>query len=197
VLDILAERGLAASFFVVGERLRDAAARRCAERAQAAGHWIGNHTMTHGAPLGGRPEAAVAEAEIAATQALLGTLAHPDRLFRPNGRGAIGPHLLSPAAAALLERDGYTIVTWNLVPRDWEAPERGWVERARAGMAAQDWSLLVLHEHYLAPMMDTLPAFLDAMAAEGVRFVQEFPPDCVMMRRGRAAPELRAIVTAN
>ncbi len=44
VLDILRRRGLAASFFVIGRKLQDPDARRCAARAQAEGHWIGNHT---------------------------------------------------------------------------------------------------------------------------------------------------------
>ena len=52
ILDILAERNLLATFFVVGDRLADPAAKRCAERAKDEGHWIGNHTMTHGEPLG-------------------------------------------------------------------------------------------------------------------------------------------------
>ncbi len=52
VLDVLAERGLKATFFVVGEQLR--AHRALAERAHAEGHWIGNHTLTHPRPLGER-----------------------------------------------------------------------------------------------------------------------------------------------
>ena len=49
VLAALAERDLRATFFVVGEKL--AAAREPAERAHAEGHWIGNHTWTHRAPI--------------------------------------------------------------------------------------------------------------------------------------------------
>ncbi len=41
----------------------------------------------------------MAEAEIDRAQALIGDLAHPDRLFRPQGGGgALGPHLLNRAA---------------------------------------------------------------------------------------------------
>ncbi|HEX2553036.1 MAG TPA: polysaccharide deacetylase family protein [Microvirga sp.] len=195
VLDILAERGLKATFFVVGERLRDPPARRAAERAKAEGHWIGNHTLTHGTPLGLREDPGHPQAEIGAAQALLGDLVHPERLFRPNGKGRLSPHLLSRAAADYLVRHRYTLVTWSNVPRDWEEPRVEWPERALTALAGRDWDLLVLHEHYLAPMMATLPAFLDRVVGEGVTIVQEFPEACVPLRQGVAAPGFAGLVT--
>ena len=50
VLDVLRRHGIKATFFVVGEKLRDR--RKFAERAQAEGHRIGNHTFNHQVPLG-------------------------------------------------------------------------------------------------------------------------------------------------
>lgn len=194
VLDILAERGLRATFFVVGDRLRDPLARRAAERARAEGHWIGNHTLTHGTPLGLRDDPGHAEAEIGATQALLGDLAHPERFFRPNGKGRLGPHLLSRAAADYLVRHRYTVVTWSNVPRDWEEPRAEWPERAHGALEGREWDLLVLHEHYLAPMMATLPAFLDRVLGEGVAIVQAFPEACVPLRQGVPAPGFEGLV---
>jgi hypothetical protein len=52
VLDVLARHAVKASFFVVGEKLRKPELRRQAERAHGAGHWIGNHSMTHAFPVG-------------------------------------------------------------------------------------------------------------------------------------------------
>ena len=52
VLDVLAERKLRATFFVVGTMLDRKGARALAERAVAEGHWVGNHSMTHTTPLG-------------------------------------------------------------------------------------------------------------------------------------------------
>jgi peptidoglycan/xylan/chitin deacetylase (PgdA/CDA1 family) len=102
ILAFLADRAIKATFFVVGERLRDPQARKLTERAKADGHWIGNHTLTHGRPLGvdgGRERVA---REIGEAQRLIGELAHPLKLFRPNGGGMLGPHLLSPEALSYL-----------------------------------------------------------------------------------------------
>ena len=67
--------------------------------AQSAGHWIGNHTLTHSVALGDRPEANYAREEIEEAQDLIGSCSRADKLFRPYGRdGLIGPHLLSEAA---------------------------------------------------------------------------------------------------
>ena len=52
VLEILRERGIKATFFVIGEKLGDPERRRLAARAHDEGHWIGNHTFTHTVPLG-------------------------------------------------------------------------------------------------------------------------------------------------
>jgi peptidoglycan/xylan/chitin deacetylase (PgdA/CDA1 family) len=119
VLDVLAGTGIAANFFVLGRKLAEPARRALARRAAAEGHWIGNHTYTHATPLGrlGGPD--VAADEIGRTEALIGDLAHPDRLFRPfGGGGELGPHLLSADIVEYLKAGGYTCVLWNVIPRD-------------------------------------------------------------------------------
>ena len=51
VLEVLARRRIPAMFFVIGEKLRDPKARALVQQARDAGHVIGNHTLTHGAPI--------------------------------------------------------------------------------------------------------------------------------------------------
>jgi peptidoglycan/xylan/chitin deacetylase (PgdA/CDA1 family) len=89
VLDLLAERGIRASFFVVGEQLRRPGARALAERAVTEGHRLGNHSLTHTTPLGVRDDPQDAEREIDAMQALLGELVPGERFFRPFGGGGV------------------------------------------------------------------------------------------------------------
>jgi hypothetical protein len=138
--------------------------------------------MSHSVLFGTTDDPAVPAAEITATQDLLGDLADDDKLFRPWGDGAISRDILSPAAVDLLTRDAYTCVLWNSVPRDWDDPV-GWVERARADIAAQDWTVLVLHD-IAGGAMDRLGGFLDSLLDDGVEIVQELPDACVPIRRG-------------
>lgn len=187
IVDLLAARGHKATFFVVGDRLADPAARRETERAHRQGHWIGNHTMTHSGPLGQRSDPGHAVAEIEGAQRMIGELAHEGRFFRPVGGGGIlGRHLLSAEAAEFLVANKYTMVIWNNVPRDWVAPKDQWVDRALAAMGSSEWTLLVLHDHCLGEMMPTLADFLDRVEGQGVEIVQEFPEWCVPIRKGRA-----------
>ncbi|MBR0650356.1 polysaccharide deacetylase family protein [Roseomonas terrae] len=183
VLDVLARRRVTATFFLVGAKLRDPAARACAERAKAEGHAIGNHTLTHGAPLGTR-SAAEAVAEIAETDALLGALQGPDRLFRPNGGGGrLGPHLLNRAAADHLIAHRHTVLLWNAVPRDFADPE-GWVATAH-GMLRDVRGTVVLVLHDLPNgAMRQLDRFLGEAEQAGAVFGAAPPDDCVPLRRG-------------
>jgi peptidoglycan/xylan/chitin deacetylase (PgdA/CDA1 family) len=180
VLDVLAERGVPATFFVVGDRLERG--RVLAERAVAEGHWLGNHGLTHTRPLG-RLDAAAGEREIDETQRRIGPLARPDRLFRPFATGgAIDDRLLSASAVAHLVAGGYTCVLWNSVPHDWDQPDQ-WVDRALADVEERNHTVVVVHDLDTGAMAH-LGTFLDRVTAEGAEIVQPFPDDCVPLRRG-------------
>lgn len=188
VLEVLARRGVPAWFFVVGSRLADARGRALVERARAEGHRIGNHTWSHAGPLGERNDPGHAEAEIGRTQAALGALADPDRLFRPvGGGGRLGRHLFSAEAIEHLTAGGYTVVTWTQVPGDWRDPE-GWQDRALAGCLAEQRPVLVLHD-ISVPAMRRLDGFLGRLADAGASFTQEFPGSVVLMRHGKPTPQ--------
>lgn len=197
VLDFLAEHAIQANFFVVGERLRTAEGRKLAERAHTEGHWIGNHTLTHGEPLGVDGSRERVEREIGETQRLLGDLAHPRKFFRPNGKGSLGPHLLSRAALDYLIEQRFTLVTWNNVPRDWEEPKTAWVGKALATLSERPWSLLVLHDEHIAGMMPTLIEFYRRITAMGVEIVQDFPASCVPIRQGEIVAPLDDLVASD
>jgi peptidoglycan-N-acetylglucosamine deacetylase len=195
VLEVLKSEGIAATFFVLGTKLADPARRKLAERAHAEGHWIGNHTMTHGTPLGRLQEPGAARREILEAQKLLGDLAHRDRLFRPfGGGGAIGPHLLNTEALEVLKEERMTCVLWNAIPRDFAEPDN-WVARALEQCGAQPWTLLVLHD-LPNGAMNHLKTFIQKAGERGAEFRQEFPPDCVPIERGHVIRELRPYVNA-
>ena len=188
VLDALAQRGIHATFFVIGQKLAEG--RAVAERAAAEGHWIGNHTWSHTAPLG---EGGDADQEIGLAQQAMGELSHPDRLFRPvGGGGRVGPHLLSSRAATVLQEGSFTCVLWTSIPRDWVDPE-GWVETALSQCAAADWSVVVLHDLPTGAMRH-LPRFLDAAAERGIAFRQNFPSSCTPIVRGAVVSPIESYV---
>ena len=193
VLEVLRRHELRATFFVLGKNLADPALYALAQRAHDEGHWIGNHTYSHGVPLGRQTDPDAPAREIGEAQRRIGILAHPKKFFRPNGGGGmLGPHLLSRAAADYLARGGYTCVLWNAIPRDWDDPE-GWVETALVQCRATTWALVVVHDLPTGAMQQ-LDRFITRARSEGAVFKQEFPPDCVAMTEGRPTPKFEAFV---
>jgi len=189
VLDVLARRGVPATFFLVARRLDDPAARAAATRARAEGHRIGNHTLTHSVCFGDDPDPAVAAREIGEAEARIGALAMPERLFRPYAAGGILDRRVFSAAARTWLRDGgYTCVLWNVVPRDWEDHD-GWPGRTLAALGTIDDAVVVVHD-VVAPAMRRLDAFLGQAADAGHTVVADFAPGCVPIRAGREVAAL-------
>lgn len=186
VLDCLRRHELKASFFVLGDKLRDR--RRYAERAHAEGHWIGNHTFNHIVPLGLSKCAGFAVDEIVRTEALIGDLTHERHFFRPCGGGQLGRALLNAEAFAHLKRERYTCVLWNAVPEDWAYPE-GWVGRALDLCFALDEALLVLHDLPTGAMRQ-LDRFIGLAQERGAVFRQDYPASCVPLAQGRGVGNL-------
>ena len=194
MLEVLERERILATFFVLGAKLADPARRKLAEQAHAAGHWIGNHTMTHGTPLGKLTEAGAARREILDTQKILGKLSHPDRLFRPfGGGGALGAHLLNQEAVGVLQQEKMTCVLWNAIPRDFENPD-GWTDLALEQCLAQPWTLLVLHDLPNGAMKH-LESFIKSLRDKGAFFRQAFPPECIPVRRGAIVGDIKPYLT--
>ena len=186
VLDVLCRHRVKSTFFVIGQKVAQHHA--LAERAHAEGHWIGNHTWSHSLPFG-LMAADAAISEFDRTQQAIGSLLHHHRFFRPYGQGGnLDNRLLSRAVLEHLARETATIVLWSALPRDWNDPD-GWVERALAQIAAQPWSLMVLHDLPTGAMRH-LDRFLGLVADRGGRVRQDFPPDCLPMIDGRLTQPL-------
>jgi peptidoglycan/xylan/chitin deacetylase (PgdA/CDA1 family) len=194
VLDMLAEREVLATFFVVGAQLRDPAAAALAQRAVAEGHRVGNHSLDHGAPLGTLDDPAEVVRQIDEARRLIDDLGlDPDdrRLFRPAGDGGIvDERLLGPHAIEHLSSLGATCVVWNAVPRDWE-DRAGWVDRALDQVGAigaagrpDDWAVLVVHDVELGAL-PRLPELLDRLEDAGAELTQDLPESCVLLQAGR------------
>jgi peptidoglycan/xylan/chitin deacetylase (PgdA/CDA1 family) len=192
VLDTLAQHGAHAVFFVVGRRIEDPALRDLAARAKAEGHLIGNHTYSHARQFGDMAAPADSIDEIDRTQALLGDLAGPERLFRPYGRGGTLDHrLLNRVAVDHLRAGKFTMALWTCVPRDWEDPD-GWPDRALAECAASPWPVVVLHDLPTGAMAH-LDQFLGALRDQGAELRTDFPADSTPMLRGRLIGDINML----
>jgi peptidoglycan-N-acetylglucosamine deacetylase len=184
VLDILAERSLRAIFFVVANRVDgDAAACALLTRMVRDCHRVGNHSLTHGRPLGelGKEETI---AEIATAHEILRGFTGENFLFRPWGtEGQLDRRCLNRSAVNYLVSGKYTCVLWNSVPRDWADPT-SWVDRALADVRAREHTVVVVHD-VPSGAMDGLPRFLDELDRGGVAVTAELPTECVPIVGGR------------
>jgi peptidoglycan-N-acetylglucosamine deacetylase len=111
LLDLLAHHNIRASFFLIGNYVRQ---RPHIVRAIAAsGHLIGNHSMTH--PWLAWQSATRIRHELAGCNTILeDTLGTPIRYFR-------APHgARRPAVFRIAHELGLTPVQWNILPGDWK-----------------------------------------------------------------------------
>lgn len=183
VLDILSQRHMSAIFFVVGANIRSRAGHRLVARAVREGHRIGNHSFSHGLPLG---ELSAAETihEISSTQKLLEDFTDINRYFRPWGtEGALERRCLNQTAVDYLIAGKHSCVLWNSIPRDWADPN-GWVSRALADTRNHQHTVVVLHD-LPTGALEHLPRFLDELKYSGLEVTTQLPDDCVPIVRGR------------
>jgi peptidoglycan/xylan/chitin deacetylase (PgdA/CDA1 family) len=173
LLEVLARHKVRATFFLIGDFVRREPA--LTREIAAAGHIIGNHTMTH--PFLPRYSPARIQSELAGCNAALeDTLGHKITLFRPPHGGR------SPAVFRAAASLGLQVVQWNLIVGDWSAVssavilsrlEDGIARHRRAGRGTN----VVLHDGGQAglgqPRLKTVEAvevLLDTLEA-GTEFV--------------------------
>lgn len=196
VLDLLAERSLPAIFFVVANQVDgNAAAVALLTRMVRDGHRVGNHSLTHGRPLG-ELDGHDSIVEIATAQVILGRFTGENFLFRPWGtEGQLDRRCLNRTAVEYLVSGKHTCVLWNSVPRDWADPV-GWVDRALADVRAHDHTVVVIHD-VASGAMDQLPRFLDELDRDGVAVTGELPNECVPIIDGRIVSPVDQLMPLN
>lgn len=174
LLEILARADVRATFFMIGRFVRE---RPDLVRAvAAAGHLVGNHTMTH--PwLASKPATLIREELRGCQEALEDTLGGPVRYFRAP-HGARRPAVLRAASELRL-----TPVQWNVSGQDWtNVGESGIVKAIEQGVShaarRERGANVLLHDgfdqHMGADRSDTLAAttqLLAQFAAQGKRLV--------------------------
>ena len=157
LLDGLRQRGVSATFFLIGSQM--AANRDLVARMAAEGHQVGNHTWSH-TRLQGAGKAAI-EAELSRTDELLtAILGEGDYWVRP-------PYgQLEAWERPLVD---VPLVQWNVDTRDWESRDADKVLSAILE-AVEPGSIILLHDIY-QPSVEAALAAVDALQAQGYWFV--------------------------
>ncbi|MGI8920726.1 MAG: polysaccharide deacetylase family protein [Solirubrobacteraceae bacterium] len=167
VLELLAEAGASATFFLVGEQVRRFPA--LAQEIAAAGHEVALHCDRHRNLLRVGPRATRVDLE-RALEAIADASGVAPRLYRP-------PYGVFNAAALIeARRRGWQPQLWTRWGRDWEARARPEQIVARLTEGVTEGDVLVLHDAdwYAAPeswrrTLGALPGVLEAIAAAGLR----------------------------
>ncbi len=167
VLEVLAARGVRATFFVVGEQVRRNPG--LAGEIAAAGHEVALHCDRHRNLLRLAPRQV--RADIARAQASIedATGGSPS-LYRP-------PYgVLNATALRLAREHGWRTLLWSQWGRDWEARATPESIAARVTEGASEGAVLLLHDadDYSATgswrrTVAALPRVLDALAERGLQ----------------------------
>jgi peptidoglycan-N-acetylglucosamine deacetylase len=175
ILDILKQKGVPATFFVIGvdasqypELLR---------REYAEGHEIGNHTYTH--PAWDDISKTQARWELNLTQRLIeSTLGVKTILFRPPYGIDHQPEYAEEVAQLPLAQDmGYLIIGQKVDPHDWQLvngkpnPAKEIVDQVL--QQASDGNIILFHDGGgdRTQTLAALPQVIDALRAKGYSFV--------------------------
>ena len=156
ILETLAEHGIKATFFMVGDNVRKHP--ELYEKVVAAGHRIGNHTFNH---IGGfRHSIHTYSANASKADELL----HTD-LFRP-------PHGWMWLGAYHLLRRKYTIVMWDLVTRDYSHLLNAFDVLRNVVLYARNGSIITFHDSLksIDKLRYALPASLRYLKEQGYEF---------------------------
>ncbi len=176
ILDVLKEKGVKATFFIVGTN--GEANPRLVERLLADGHEIGNHTFTH--PNVAQISNEVARLELNATQRLVEALTGRSmRLFRPPYFGDAEPTTPAEIAPVQLAQSlGYVTVGLRVDPDDWlEPPADEIVQRIMERMGDTNpetrGQIVLLHDAggNRAQTLAALPRIIDGLRAKGLQIV--------------------------
>ena len=157
LLDGLAQRGVNATFFLVGSQIagNEALIRRMAREE----HQIGNHTWNHQRLETAEPVAF--QAEIQQVDAALRQLLGPEDYWLRPPYGQISAEQLKQVAVPL--------VKWSVDPRDWESRNAEAIVSAVLD-SIQSGSIILLHDIYPSSVEAAL-TLIDRLQQEGYVFV--------------------------
>lgn len=161
LLDMLKQRNIKATFYVVGKNVREYP--DIVRRILAEGHEIGNHTWNHQALSGMSAERV--HQELAMTHnAVLEVAGYQIRTMRPP-YGATNLRVKQQC----YQEFGYPTIMWSVDPLDWKRPGSSVVAQ-RIISNTHAGAIILAHDIH-EPTINAMPSTLDTLLSKGYRFV--------------------------
>jgi peptidoglycan-N-acetylglucosamine deacetylase len=161
LLEMLKQRNIKATFFLIGENV--ASNPDIVRRIIAEGHEVGNHSWTH--PQLSKLSDDRVTAEITKTQ---------DAIRDASG---FTPTLLRPPYGAITMRQrqwienklGLSVILWSVDPLDWKRPGASVIAQ-RILTEVRPGAIILSHDIH-KQTIDAMPAALDGLIGKGYKFV--------------------------
>ena len=139
ILDILKEYDIKATFFVVGENVKENG--NIVERIITEGHEIGNHTFGHKYLFKHKHTRSDMEREIdLCDDEIFNHSEYSSVLFRPPGG------IYDATLTSICEERGYSMVLWSIDTRDWEGKSALEIEKEIMNNIS-DGSIILMHDY--------------------------------------------------
>ena len=161
LLDILRERNIKATFYVVGRLTKRYP--HLVRRMVAEGHEIGNHTTNH-PNLSKMSKAAVRKELNTGRDSIIAASGIKPRTMRPP-YGA----LTSSQRSWIFQEYGYPTILWDVDPEDWKKPGAS-VVSSRILNGTRNGSIVLAHDLHKSTI-DAMPAAFDGLLRKGYKFV--------------------------
>lgn len=162
LLDMLAARGIKATFFTVGENAQRYP--NIIRRIAAEGHELANHTWTH--PWLTRLSDEAAKAELQRSQeALVSISGVKPRMYRPPFGDITLRH-----EEWIMKEFGYPTILWSVDCGDSKRGSTAASVRANVVRETRPGAIILVHDLH-SWSVDAMPGTLDDLLAKGFRFV--------------------------
>lgn len=161
ILNILKEKNIKATFFVVGEQVEKFP--MLVQQEIAEGHEVGSHTYSH--PTLTKLRKSEIQIELAKTEQAILKVAPKPTLFRPPG--GFYNNMIVKAAR---DKD-YITILWSVDPYDWRYPPVGEIVNIVL-KNSKPGSIILLHDgKYPSSTPEALGFIIDSLSARGYEFV--------------------------
>ncbi|MFG1242505.1 polysaccharide deacetylase family protein [Xanthobacter sp. DSM 14520] len=184
LLKMLEQRGIKATFFVLGSRATASPA--IIKQMIAQGHEVANHSWDH--PQLPKIPVAAADKQIGDTNAAIEQITGKSPIYVRPPYGAMTPAL----RAHLREKFGSTFIYWSVDPLDWK-DRNAQVIHDRIVSHAHPGAIVLAHDIH-PTTVDAMPKVLDDLKAKGYKFVTV--SELIAMNKGVPEPKVASTTPA-